>query len=184
LGFRGRFDEAFRESDRARQLDPLSLIIAADRAVLLYQSRQYDRAIQQFHAVMELDPNFARVGLLAYPYVEKRMFVEALEATRHVSEGGPWQLAEQAYVYGRSGQLEEARRALAKLRDLSRLHAVDPSAFVVAYLGLGDSRQSLDWLEKAYAQHSNTLVTLKVDPIFDPLRGEPRFQNLMRRVGF
>lgn len=183
LGFRGRFDEAFRESDRARQLDPLSLVIATDRAVMLYYSRQYDRAIQQFRAVMELDPNFPRLGVLAFPYLEKGMFVEALEATRHGSEKGPWLWSEQAYVYGRSGQQAEARRMLAMLNDFSRLHPVDPSTFVVAYLGTGDNNLSLAWLEKAYMQHSYMLTTLKVDPIFDPLRGEARFRDLVRRVG-
>jgi hypothetical protein len=60
---------------------------------------------------------------------------------------------------------------------------LDPSAFVVAYLGMGDKAKTLDWLEKAYAQHSNTMTTLKVDPIFDRLRGDPHFEDLVRRVG-
>ncbi len=183
LGFRGRFDEAFRESDRARQLDPLSLVIATDRAVMLYYSRQYDRAIQQFRAVTELDPEFPRVGVLAFPYLKKGMFAEALEATRHGSGKGPWAWSDQAYVYGRSGRLEEARHMLAMLNDFSRLHPVDPSTFVVAYLGIGDTNLSLAWLQKAYTQRSYMLTTLKVDPIFDPLRGDARFQNLVRRVG-
>ena len=182
LGLMGRFDQAFRESDRARQLDPLSLVIATDGAVLSYYSRQYDRAIQQFHDVMELDPHFPRVSKVAYAYVEKRMFAEAL-ATTEATLSGPWFWAQLGYVYGRSGQPEKARLALAKLDDLSRLHPVDPSAFVLAYLGIGDKSQTLYWLEKAYAQHSNTMTTLKVDPIFDPMRDDPRFGGLVRRVG-
>jgi len=178
----GRFDEAFRESDRARQLDPLALAIATDGAILSYYSRQYDRAIQQFHDVRELDPTFPRVSLVAYVYVEKRMFAEAL-ATTEAALSGPWSWAQLAYVYGRSGQQEKARLALAKLTDISRLHPVDPSAFVVAYLGIGDKTKTLDWLEKAYAQHSNTTTTLRVDPIFDPMRDDPRFEDLVRRVG-
>ena len=187
LGFLGRFDEAFRESDRARQLDPLSLAIATDGAMLSYYSRQYDRALQQFHDVRELDPTFPRISLVAYVYVEKRMFAEALAATEATLSGpwfsGTWSWAQLAYVYGRSGQQEKARLALAKLTDISRLHPVDPSAFVVAYLGIADKTKTLDWLEKAYAQHSNTMTTLRVDPIFDPLRDDPRFEDLLRRVG-
>jgi TolB-like protein/DNA-binding winged helix-turn-helix (wHTH) protein/Tfp pilus assembly protein PilF len=186
LGLTGRFDEAFRESDRARQLDPLSLIIATDSAVLYYYSRQYDRSIQQFRAVMELDLNFPRANMILFPYVQKRMFAEALarlEATRPASEAGPWLWSQLAYIYGRSGQPEEAGRALAKLNDLSRRHPVDPSAFVIAYLGIGDKNEALAWLQKAYEQHSDTLTTLRVDPIFDPLRGESRFQDFVRRVG-
>ncbi len=182
LGLMGRFDEAFRESNRARQLDPLSLVIATDGAVLSYYARQYDRAIQQFHDVMELDPSFPRLSKVAYAYVEKRMFAEAL-ATTETTLGGPWLRAQRAYIYGRSGQLEKARRELATLTDLSRIHQVDPSAFVLAHLGIGDRDETLHWLEKAYAQHSNTMTTLKVDPIFDPIRGDPRFEALARRVG-
>jgi tetratricopeptide (TPR) repeat protein len=182
LGYLGRFDEAFRESERARQLDPLSLVIATDGAMLSYYSRQYDRAVQQFHDVRELDPAFPRVSKVAYAYAEKRMFAEA-QAITEAALSGPWGWAQLAYVYGRSGQQEKARLALAKLNDVSQLHPVDPSAFVVAYLGIGDKTKTLDWLEKAYAQHSNTMTTLKVDPIFDPIRGDPRFQDLVHRVG-
>jgi len=184
LAFEGRFDEGIRESERARQLDPLSLIITVDEAVLLYYSRQYDRSIRRFAGVAELDPNFSRVAIVAFPYVERHKFVEALQAVRRPSDRGPWFWAELAYVYGRSGQPEEARRALAKLLDLSRLNPVDPSTFVITYLGVGNQNEAIAWLEKAYEGHSNTMVTIKVDPIFDPLRGDPRFQDLVRRVGF
>jgi tetratricopeptide (TPR) repeat protein len=182
LGLTGRFDEAFRESGRARQLDPLSLVIATDGAVLSYYSRQYDRAIQQFQDVKERDPNFPRISKVAYAYVEKRRFAEALAITE-TSLSGPWLWAQLAYVYGRAGRQDEARRALAQLNDLSQLHPVDPSAFVLAYLGIGNKTETLAWLDKAYAQHSNTMTTLKVDPIFDPMRGDARFEDVVRRVG-
>ncbi len=110
------------------------------------------------------------------------MFTEALASTE-VQLSGPWYLAQKAYIYGRAGQPQQARLALAKLGDFSRIHPVDVSAFAVAYLGMGDKNETLAWLEKAYAQHSNTMTTLKVDPIFDPIRGDPRFQDLVRRVG-
>jgi hypothetical protein len=77
-----------------------------------------------------------------------------------------------------------ARHALAKLQELNRRRPLDPAIIAWAYLGMGNKDQALSWLEKAYAQHSNLMVTLKVEPAFDPLRSDPRFQNLMRRVGF
>src|SRR5207244_5157343 len=107
LMWRGRFDEALQESERARQLDPLSLIIASDNGAILYYSRQYDRAIQQFRAVREMDPNFSRAGMIRHVYAQKGMFSYALaeiEKGRRVNGDRPWFWSESAYVYGRTGQ--------------------------------------------------------------------------------
>ena len=186
LAFLGRFDEALRESDRARQLDPLSLIIASDHGVILYYSRQYDRAIEQFRAVLDMDPGFSRAGMMTQAYVEKGWFKEALafmESRRRLASDGAWTWATLAYVYGRSGQPVQARRALMKLQELNRHQQIDPAPFVTAYVAMGDKDQAFAWLEKAYSQHSYALLTLKVDPSYDPLRSDPRFQELMRRVG-
>ena len=184
LTWRGRFDEALRESERARQLDPLSLIIAADNGATLYYSRQYDRAIAQFTAVRELDPGFSRAGMIRYAYVQKGMFAEALAETPKQFPGStPWKWSTLAYIYGRAGRRREAERALRKQLDLNRRQPVDPMVIASAYIGMGNSDQAIAWLEKAYVQRSNGLTVLKVDPAFDPLRGDPRFQDLLRRVG-
>src|SRR5882724_11048119 len=114
LALMGRFDQAFAESERARQLDPLSLIIAADNGVMLYYSRQYDRAIEQFRAVLDMDPGFSRAGMMTQAYVEKGLFKDALafiESRRRLADDGPWTWATLAYVYGRAGQPVQARRA-------------------------------------------------------------------------
>jgi len=183
----GRFDEALGESERARQLDPLSLIIAADRGAILYYSRQYDRAIEQFRAVLRKDPNFGRAaGIITYAYVEKAMFAQALagaEISRRLYGEGPWYWSELTFIYGRAGQLERARRELEKLEKMSRQEQVNSITMLWAHLGLGDKEETLaDW-EKAYSQHFGILTTLKVEPAFDPLRSDPRFQDLLRRVG-
>jgi TolB-like protein/DNA-binding winged helix-turn-helix (wHTH) protein/Flp pilus assembly protein TadD len=186
LTWRGRFDEALRESEIARHLDPLSLIIAADNGAILYFSRQYDRAIEQFKAVRELDPNFSRAGLIRWAYDQKGMFKDALadtEAQRRIYGDQPWAWSSLAYIYGRSGQSAQAQHALAKLQELNRRGELDPAVIAWAYLGMGDKDRALVWLEKAYIQHSNLMVTLKVEPAFDPLRKDPRFENLLRRVG-
>jgi TolB-like protein/DNA-binding winged helix-turn-helix (wHTH) protein len=186
LAWRGRFNEALRESDRARQLDPLSLIIATDNGAILYYSRQYGRAIVQFRSVREMDPTFEHAEIIVFPLVEQGRFAEAvadMDRGRRLHGNDPWVDLEQTYIYGRAGQLERGRRGLERLKEIDRRQTLDPTAFVFAYMGLGEKEQSLAWLEKAYSQHSNLLTTLKVDPVFDPLRGDPRFQNLLRRVG-
>ncbi len=185
LALLGHFDEALRESERARELDPLSLIIATDNGAILYFSRQYDRAIEKLRAVLEVDPNFLHAHILAYVYVQKGMFADAqadLEKLRRV-DATPWSLAQSAYVFGRFGQQAEARRALDKLEQLNRRRQIDAALILIAYVGMGNKDEAFAWLEKAYSQHSNVLTTLKVDPAFDPLRSDPRFKDLLRRVG-
>jgi serine/threonine-protein kinase len=187
LGYLGRFEEAFRESESARQLDPLSLIIAADNGLLLVYARQYDRAMDRCRSALEMDPNFLKVrDCLARVYLAKNMFREALaqfDQLRRTDPGTPFLWCWLAYTYGRSGQREDAGRALEKLREVSRAGQTDAAVFVLPYIGLGDNHQGLTWLERAFSQHSNTIATLKVDPVFDPLRGDPRFVELLRRAG-
>jgi tetratricopeptide (TPR) repeat protein len=183
LMWRGRFDEALRESERARQLDPLSLIIAADNGAILLYSRQYDRAIAQFTAVRDMDPSFPRAGMIFAAYVQKGMFTEAQAVVETFTAGSPWQVSNLAYISGRTGQQAKAEQELKKLLDLNQRQPMDPMVIVPPYIGMGNNDQAIAWLEKAYAQHSNGLTALKVDPAFDPLRGDPRFQDLLRRVG-
>jgi TolB-like protein/Tfp pilus assembly protein PilF len=185
LALRGRFDEALAEIERARQLDPLSLIIGADRGAILYYSRQYDRAIEQFRTVLEIEPNFSRAHIMLYAYVQKGQFADALadiEKWRHM-DNTPWTWTLESYVCGRSGQLVRARHAFEKLQKLNRHQPLEAALMFVAYVGMGDKDKAFAWLQKAYLEHSPVLTALKVDPIYDPLRSDPRFQDLLRRVG-
>ena len=121
LGFQGRFDEALVESDRARQLDPLSLTIATDHGVLLYFSRQYDRAIEQFRSVLYAEP-------------------------------------------GRQNQ--------------------NPAAMLsMAYAGMGETDKAVLWLQRAHDEHLPILTHPKVDPVYDSIRHDPKFQQLLRQAG-
>ncbi len=186
LSYQGRFDEALAESERARQLDPLSLVILADNGAILYFSRQYDRAIQQFRTVLEMEPHFGRAHMMDYAYVEKGMYAEALadiEKWRFAEDQTAWTLMMQAYVFGRSGDQLHAQRALEQLLQWNRHQPMDPAPVLYAYIGTGNKEQAFVWLENAYAAHSTALTTLKVNPMYDPLRGDPRFLDLMRRVG-
>ena len=186
LMWRGRFDEALRESEAARKLDPLSLIIATDQGALFYFSRQYDRSIEQLNGVLEMDPNFPRAHMVMNAYVEAGRYAEALallDDWQRRIELGPGKFASLAYIYGRAGQKQKARAALKMLNAESRKQSVDPEPMALANLGAGEKDAALDWLEKAYAQRSNGLTSLKVEPGYDPLRGDPRFQALLQRVG-
>jgi TolB-like protein/DNA-binding winged helix-turn-helix (wHTH) protein len=183
LGFEGRFDEAFAESERARKLDPLSLIVSADYAALLYFSRQYDRSIEEFRRVLEMEPNFPRAYIVIFPLVEKGLFAEALvevDKWKRVVDS-PWPSAVEVYVYARSGQIAQARRSLENLQHLDQRKFLDPAAMLMAHVGLDDKEQTFAWLQKCYDARC-PLTTLKVDPMYDPLRGDPRFQKLLHDV--
>ena len=185
LSLQGRFPDALAESEHARQLDPLSLIIATDHAVILFYARQYDASIAQFRAVKEMEPAFPRTVMVVAPYIEKQQYADALaelkawDGTYGESE---WTWAWRAYAYGRSGQIVQARQALAKVRQYYDHGLRSPDPMLWALIGVGHRDQAFVWFEKAYADHSNALTSLKVNPGFDGLRSDPRFQNLMRRV--
>ncbi len=186
LGWQGRFPEAFAESERARQLDPLSLIIARDHAWILYYSRQYDSALKQFHSILELDPSFARARDELIPsYLQLGKYQEAIDevngwSTR--SENG-WTWAWRAAVFSHAGHAQEARLALSRLQEYPESSPDRRATLLIAYVGTAQKDQAIELLEKAYAEHSNAVLQTKVDPIFDPLRNDPRFQDLERRLG-
>ena len=186
LSWQGRFEEAFAESEQARRLDPLSLIIATDYASILYDSRQYDSAVKQCREVLELDPSYdyARYRMISF-YLQLGRYDEALGIVDYlaVREEGPWTWAFKAAVYGRSGQGEEARRALAKVERMAGSRADGTASLLTAYLGTGQNDRVLELLQKAYSEHSNAVVQIKVDPMYDSVRSDPRFEELLRKVG-
>jgi len=183
LALTGRFDEAFVEIERARQLDPLSLIIAADRGAILYFSRQYDLAIAQFRSVLEMEPGFPRAHLVIYAYVQQGKYDEALAdiAQLHKVNESAWLPLMAVYVAGRAGRRQEAQQQLNELKN--QYSQDNPLAIAVAYIGIDDKDQAFAWLEKAYAAHSTSLTAVKVDPTYDPLRSDPRFKDLLHRMG-
>lgn len=186
LGWQGRFDEALTESERARQLDPMSLIIATDRGAILFYARQYDRAIEQFRAVLEMDPaNGHARAFLAAVYVQQGKFAEALKENDLMrnTEDSPWYWAFRAYIYNHSGALAQAQHAQARLEELSsRLHADAVLARLIAYNGSPQREKVMLLLEQAYKEHSPALTNIKVDPRYDNLRKDQRFQELLARM--
>jgi TolB-like protein/DNA-binding winged helix-turn-helix (wHTH) protein len=185
LSWQGRFEEAFAESELARQLDPLSLIIASDYATILYNSRQYDNSLKQCRSVLELDPNYERAqGMMIPSYVQLGRYAEAVDAVnREADRGGSWILAWKVVVYSRAGHVEEARRALTKLEQDAGSRTNGTATLLIAYSGTGQKERVIELLQKAYSEHSNAVLQIKVDPMYDPMRSDPRFEDLLRRVG-
>lgn len=186
LAWQGRFQEAFAQSEQARRLDPLSLIIATDYASILYYSRQYDSALKQCRSVLELDPNFRHArGLMVPSYSELGRYDEALDEMNRWAAGdqGPWAVAMRAAVYSHLGRAEEARREVVNIEQLPGSRIDRTPALLVAYSGTGQKEQVIELLQKAVSEHSNAVVQVKVDPMYDPIRSDPRFRDLLRRVG-
>lgn len=186
LSWQGRFQEAIAESEQARRLDPLSPIIGSDYASILYYSRQYESALKQIHSVLELDPNFEHAqGEMVPSYLQMGRYDEAIDAINQWPdhERGLWPWAWKAAVYGRAGRPEEARRALAKLEQVPASQTGLPAILLVAYSGTGQKERVLELLQKGYSEHSNVVMQIKVDPMYDPMRSDPRFQDLLRRIG-
>jgi TolB-like protein/DNA-binding winged helix-turn-helix (wHTH) protein len=183
LMWQGRFDQALKERDRARQLDPLSLIIVVDRGAIFYYSRRYDRAIQEFGRVREMVPNFPRAGaLMLSAYAEKGLLQQAFALVGPPSDTpGYW--AAEAYLCNRAGRNADAQYALDRLLQLQKHQPVELRNTIIAYISTGNKDQALAWLERAYQEQPSALTSLKVDPAYDPLRSDPRFQKLLERVG-
>jgi TolB-like protein/DNA-binding winged helix-turn-helix (wHTH) protein/Tfp pilus assembly protein PilF len=182
----GRTDEALKTVKRARDLDPLSLSINANLALILFGAHQYDQAIEQCRKTLEMDPNFAmaryRLGMIQNLEGHYREAVPELEETVAVT-GSPKAIAELGLAYSRLGKRDAARKLLNDLKEKSRRYYVSPFNLAIIYGGLGDKDRALDMLEQAYKDHSPLLHHLKLSPAFADLRSEPRYANLVRRLG-
>jgi tetratricopeptide (TPR) repeat protein len=185
LSLLGRYDEAIAEMRKAESLDPLSLIINADLAELLVLDHSYDESIRQSNKTIEMDPNFAMAhNQLAQGYLEKYMYSEAvteLQKAVRLSGGSPTCIANLARAYAASGRRSEAIRLLSGLQKRSNPTYSYGSEIATIYASLGDRDQAMNWLEKAYEERFNPGVLLR--PGFDPLRSDPRFEDLVHRIG-
>jgi DNA-binding winged helix-turn-helix (wHTH) protein/tetratricopeptide (TPR) repeat protein len=182
-----RFDESLVVIKRARELDPLSLTLATALGLPFYYKRQYDRAIEQYQMTVEVEPNFTLARYyLGSALAQKGMYDEAIAEFKMVAplEYIPQVLALLGHAYAASGKKQEALVILDRLRELSKQRYVSPYNFAIVYAGLGAVGQAFKWLEKAYEEHSAWLVFLKIEPIFDRLRRDSRFTDILRRVGF
>ena len=181
----GRHGEAVAEMKKAESLDPLSLIISADLAEELLIAHRYDEAIKQSRKTMDLDPLFAVAHYeLGQAFVQKHMYNEAiaeLQKAIALSGGSTAFTSNLAYAYAVSGMRNEAVKILNDLKNRSNHAVSNAPEIALVYVGLDEKDQAMAWLEKAYAERFNPGVLLR--PAFDPLRSDPRFQDLLRRIG-
>jgi TolB-like protein/DNA-binding winged helix-turn-helix (wHTH) protein/Tfp pilus assembly protein PilF len=181
----GRTSEAITEMRRAESLDPLSLIISADMADVLLIARRYDEAIQQSQKTMEMDPHFAVAHYqLGQAFVQKHMYdkgIAELQKAIGFSGGNKTFRSALAYAYATSGKRNEALEILNDLKNRLNNGFANASEIALIYIGLDQKDQAMTWLEKAYGERFNPSVLIR--PCFDPLRSDPRFQDLLHRIG-
>ncbi len=183
----GRHDEAIRESRRAIDLDPVSLIVNALHGAFLYHARRNDEAVVQLQKTLELDRNFWIAHLfLGKALLDRKQYPEAIAEftkARDFSRGNSEAISMIAYAWTRAGDTAKARTLLDEFLALSSKRYVPPYNIAVVYLGLGDLDESFASLEKAYVDHDVRLSFLKVDPKWDPVRSDPRFVSILKRIG-
>jgi DNA-binding winged helix-turn-helix (wHTH) protein/TolB-like protein/tetratricopeptide (TPR) repeat protein len=183
-----RHEEALREVGRARELDPLSLITNTLQGQFLHFAGRDDEAVRRFENTFELDPNFwvAHINF-AFVLIHKKMYGQALTElgkAREQSGGNTQTISLTGYVMALSGERERARGVLEELRRLSGQRYVPPYNLAMVYHGLGEREEALAWLERAYQERDVLLTFAAADPKWDNLRQDPRFQDILRRVGF
>jgi TolB-like protein/DNA-binding winged helix-turn-helix (wHTH) protein/lipoprotein NlpI len=179
----GRNDEAMTQMNYAMEVDPSGVRTKVVVAWVIWASREYDLALQQFKS---LDDDFG----LIFAYRQKGMYPEAISTLEkwklgHPSQSrNPWILAILAGMYGLEGRKEQARELIDDLREMARHQYVSGCFFAEAYVGLGQKDQAITWLEQAYEDHDQCMIYIDSYPGLEPLRSEPRFQALLRHMNF
>jgi TolB-like protein/tetratricopeptide (TPR) repeat protein len=187
LSMLGRHAEALREKTRALALDPLSVVIRTDLARMFYFSRDYDQSLDQYRAALDMDPNFGSAHLwLAHVYEQKGMFEQAISELKtgmRLSSDSTFALAKLGHGYAMAGRRDEAHAVLNQLTALSSQRYVSPYDIAMIHVGLQDIDEAFAWMQRAFEQRSLWLGYLNVEPQLDALRSDPRFPELLRRIG-
>jgi TolB-like protein/Tfp pilus assembly protein PilF len=182
----GCFDEAISENRKALEIDPLSIGFVG-LGISFYFARHYDRAIEHLSDILEINPNFGAAHFyLGLAYEQKKMHDEAITEFKKTTSllGNELEvLAYIAHTFAASGRHGEAQKTLDELLELSQHRFVEPYFIALIYTALDEKDQAFAWLEKGYEEHFGTMGALKVDPMFDSLRDDPRFENLLQRMG-
>ena len=184
---RSRFDKALEEIRLAQELDPLSLIINTHHGWVHYFAGRYDEAIEQYKRTLEMEPNFAMARfLLGGTYLQQRHYDAAIASLQQAIEltrrGSTEMVAALGHAFGMAGRRDEAQAILAELMSRSEQRYVSPFDIATVHVGLGDTDQSFEWLERAYQGRSQWMVGLAVDPRLDSIRCDARFESFLRRL--
>jgi eukaryotic-like serine/threonine-protein kinase len=182
-----RIDEAIGEVKKAVELDPLSLVANSVLGLGYYWGRRYDEAVQQLNRTLELDADFPLAHLyLGWTYAGKRLWQEAIHACEQfaaLSHGSALSLGYLGAVYGLAGNSARALEVLAQIEELSKNRYVSPLYRATVYIGIGDLDQVILHLEQARLDRESFLPVINTFPLFDPLRSDERFSNLLRQIG-
>jgi TolB-like protein/Flp pilus assembly protein TadD len=182
----GRTEEALALMRRGRELDPVS-VHGTDVGGILLCSRRYDDAIREYRNVLAFKPDalgaLSQLGMTLTLKGQPEQAIPLLEKALSVSARSPDIVAALIVADSHAGRRSDALRLLAELKRRKHSGYVPAGAFVTAYIGLGDNEQAFDWLEQAYKERSDLLELIQVFPLLDPLRGDPRFADLVHRVG-
>jgi eukaryotic-like serine/threonine-protein kinase len=183
----GRHEEAVARMQNGQEADPLSLIINVAVGWELYCGRRYEEALEQLRRAVELDPNYPVtywiLGLLLRKAGSYEQAIIEGEKGVKLSGGSPLMRAALAHTFGAAGRTEEASQVLQELTELAKQKYVAPYFLAGIHIGLGENDRAMEYLEKSYQEHSHWLIYLHIDPSMDGLRDDPRFQDLLRRVG-
>ena len=189
LALAGRFDDAIALSQRCIELDPLSAATSVNLGWVYFKARRYDESIAQLHRTLALEPGYWYAHMeLGWNYVQVGM-PEAAVAHCDSAVVGAREAGEKnevgscGWVYGRAGQKQKGEEMLRRYIAMSSHRWLDPLDVSFIYVGLGDRDRALEWLRKGARERAQTLVFLKVEPMLDPLRSDPRFQALLRELG-
>jgi len=184
---RGRTDEALAQINRAQEIDPLSVSISSSRGLILQNARHYEEAIEQLRRVIAIEPNYYQahwfLGLTYLANGQIDLGMATSEKAVAESNRAPAALGVLGLAYGAAGQKRQAEQILKELLELQKQRYVTPIAIAYVYIGLGDKDQAFAWLEKGYEERSNSIAFFKVNPTVDPLRSDPRFDELLRKIG-
>ncbi len=183
----GHSDEAIRVAKRALDRDPVSAALSHNLAVQLILAKQYDAAIEECRRTIDLDPGFGiAYEVMAGAYAAKGRYQEALPLMARAVEINPanaFAVGQLGSIRGRLGQRPEALHVLDQLTRAANERYVPALAYAVVHVGLGNTDLALDWLDKAYEERSNRLAYLGLEPVWEPLRSDARFNDLLRRIG-
>jgi tetratricopeptide (TPR) repeat protein len=180
-------DAALAEMEKAEELDPVSVSIKRDLAVIYYYSRRYEEAAEHCQGAIELDRNFhGAYWALGLAYEGLSLYADAVAAFQQaltLAPDTPRLLGSLGHTFAAWGKHAEANEVLARLKRLAAVNYASPFDFALVHLGMGNLDASLEWLELAYKSRSYELVSSRVDPKFDAIRSDVRFSKLLRRLG-